>query len=116
MSKPNQITLHANKMREVTGRLCEAARAGKLLTWRVDDKKGTRFTHTASSEQWEERAWLVMVPDPRDLQVVHFKLRPSDGTIGYDKEDVEGVYLGRFIEMLVNRFGEDISSIEVGRG
>ena len=75
-------------------RINELIDQGHIDTWTYD-KEGD-FTHTASSGQWENKAWLrpEVKSDRLRLKIVKPKNK------GLSRE-VFAVYHGRFIEMLI---------------
>ena len=63
-------------------------------TWEYD--KDGDFTHTPSSAQWKNKAWLS--PNSANSQ---FRIKGPKGGI---TREVYAVYQGRFIEMLIRHF------------
>lgn len=112
MRKARRITVHTEDPQEFASCLFQAVRDKNLPAWEVDDRRGTRFTHR-SAEQLAGKAWLVQ-SYPED-GFVRFKLRPPDGETDCDNT-ITSAYVGRFVEMLVNRFGTAITRIEVDQG
>lgn len=78
---------------------------GRIVTWKYD--KEDDFTHSA--DQWEEKAWIY--PTIVSNQETHWKLKKPEGK-NLDIV-VRSVYLGRFSEMLINHFENQIESIEI---
>jgi hypothetical protein len=77
---------------------------GKIETWTYD--KDGDFTHTP--RQWRELAWLH--PEVKTNALV-FTILPTEGvplTL-----EVNGVYFGRFAEMLLIHFPDEFSVIEI---
>ncbi len=77
---------------------------GEIITWAYDEADD--FTHTA--RQWKYAAWLrptVRVGSLmfRIVESEHYPLTPV----------VNGIYLGRFTEMLVTHFADRLLSIRV---
>ena len=70
-----------------------------IVTWRYDGDGD--FTHTASSGQWEGKAWLR--PQVKS-DVLRFVIVKTDG-IPLTRESF-AVYHGRFIEMLVSHVAD----------
>lgn len=72
----------------------------KIETWAYDSEGD--FTHTA--DQWDKKAWLrpSISGTTLELKIVWPKDSPQDAA-------VRGVYLGRFIEMLVTHFPDIFS-------
>ena len=67
---------------------------GDIETWACNN--AGEFTHTASSGQWKNKAWLRPVVEDKRLRFRF--LRPKDKTVS---REVFAVYQGRFIEMLI---------------
>ncbi len=87
-------------------RLIEKIRKGEIDTWTVDVE--VDFTHKPI--QWFERAWLRRSSTTTDCDLVF-------GIVGRKDESmskvVYAVYHGRFAEMLLTHFDEEIESISI---
>ena len=78
----------------------------KIDTWLIDDDGD--FTH--SPEQWFCKAWMRLV-DIDEEKILKF------GIIGNKQvrmtKSLYAIYHGRFAEMLLSHFDEEIDSIEI---
>lgn len=80
----------------------DAIQEGKIKTWSVD--KDGDFTHSA--EQWRYRAWFRPKVGGGELRL-HI-LAPQGTTIS---KVVYAVYHGRFSEMVLTHFDNDVTSV-----
>ncbi len=78
----------------------------KIVTWSYD--KDGDFTHCA--DQWENKAWIY--PTIVSSQEIQWKLKRPENQANLDSV-VRSVYLGRFSEMLINHFENQIDSINI---
>jgi len=76
-----------------------------IVTWTYDSEGD--FTHTTSSEQWEEKAWMrpIIVPGVLIFEIV----ARGDEVL---TKPIYGVYHGRFAEMLLTHFDHDFTSLQ----
>ena len=87
----------------------EHGEKGNAPTWSYDVEAKT-FTHTTGNEsQWEDKAYLK--PKVVGADTLELAYEPSKNEA--PKEDCYGVYHGRFIELLLNRFSTQLDSVEV---
>jgi hypothetical protein len=78
--------------------------SGLIETWAYN--RAGAFTHTASSGQWKNKAWLMPVVEDKRLR---FKfLKPKDKTV---TREFFAVYQGRFIEMLIEHAPEHFTDV-----
>jgi hypothetical protein len=75
--------------------------AGHVATWEYD--KDGDFTHTPT--QWRRKAWLR--PSVESGALVLTLIRHKEGVT---TQEVYGVYHGRFIEMLLAHFRNDLTT------
>jgi hypothetical protein len=79
---------------------------GTIQTWESTSKG--YFTHTASSGQWKNKAWLKPTTDEKG---VTFNIsRPKDGRVS---KEVYAIYHGRFAEMLLAHFDTEIGFVRL---
>lgn len=85
---------------------------GEIETWTVDSDgdliHGTKQEDGKISGQWAGQAWLR--PKAEGESLVLRLIPQKDRALG---PGVEGVYLGRFAEMLVNHFPNAFTSIVI---
>lgn len=81
-------------------KLKSAIDSKKIKTWSYDSEGD--FTHTA--DQWRQLAWLT--PQIADGAIIFSIIPPRDKHI---TKLIYAIYHGRFIEMLLRHFDEDLS-------
>ena len=77
---------------------------GQITTWKYDPEGD--FTHTTSSGQWANKAWLRPEVHSDKLRLVILKPKGMPLT-----REVYAVYHGRFIEMLLNHFDSEFTEV-----
>jgi|SRR3989344_8523994 len=78
---------------------------GNIDTWSYD--KDGDFTHTTSSGQWENKAWLR--PKTRVGELLFIILSPKNTTL---TSEVYAVYHGRFVESMLSHCDSLFSNAE----
>ena len=98
------IVIYTSKPKTLLQSIKSAIDEKKIITWEYDEAGD--FTHTTSTEQWENRGWFHPYVSSGILQF---------GLLGQKKIEMTkglyGVYHGRFIEMLLTHFDEDFSTV-----
>jgi hypothetical protein len=76
----------------------------------VGEKSVTGFTHTGEDDHFKRAAWLVpeIAPGALVLKIIFNKKTPL-----VDRQGLRGVFLGRFAEMLVGHFMQQIGEIRI---
>ena len=100
------LTIKTEKPQLLLDKIYKAIDEEKIKTWSYD-KEGD-FTHVTPDKQWVNKAWLS--PDAlSNEKELRFKiLKPKDKILS---DEVNGVYHGRFIEMLLVHFDKDINLV-----
>lgn len=99
-----KITITTDRPNALLESIRSAIEKGKISTWIVDADGD--FMHGSKSEsgkmtgQWIGKAWLR--PKLESTNLVLTVVFPKD--VVKLEQDVEGVYIGRFAEMIVNHF------------
>lgn len=97
------IIVKTEKPEYIVERIREMIDDGEIDTW-IYDEDGD-FTHTG---QWRNKAWFSML---YDYDILTFYIV---GRKDMQMELMEySIFHGRFVELLLNHFSKDISSIEV---
>lgn len=91
------LMLETQDPKELVQLIIKEIASGQIATWQYEKGKG--FTHTTSSDQWEDRAYLIPKSNGNKL---YFGIRMPKNE--EDSAIVYGVYLGRFAEMLLSHF------------
>ncbi len=95
-TQPNNLL--ARIRREITNR--------RIETW--ESTESGSFTHTPASGQWKNKAWFR--PSVGPGEIVFNIVRPKGGKVS---KEVYAVYHGRFSEMLLAHFDDNISEMRL---
>ncbi len=80
--------------------------AGKIKSWRAQDGR-----YGLTDEKLWGKAWIAVSLEEAMLA---FRLQRPEG-VDLLETSVRGIYLGRFLELLINQFGESLGPITVSR-
>ncbi len=100
------IFVNANDPQELLKLIKDKIKNEEIETWEIDEEGD--FTHVP--DQWRKEAWLRPHVD-RDNQILVFGILGRRSKPMYNV--VYAVYHGRFSEMLLTHFGEEIKCINI---
>jgi len=100
------LTVKTAQANNLLDRIHKQITNGKIETW--ESTGSGSFTHTAASGQWKNKAWFR--PSVGAGEIVFNIVRPKGGKVS---KEVYAVYHGRFSEMLLAHFDDDISEIRL---
>lgn len=101
------IEIHTPDPHRLVEEINEAIRNGRIATWTVDSDGD--YTH--SLEQWKNRAWLSCRFNETDDTLLRFVI--IEAREQKLSKAVYGVYHGRFAEMLLTHFDNQITSLSI---
>lgn len=103
------VIIKTNNPDELLKKINEEIQNENIDTWLVDDDGD--YTHTP--EQWYCKAWMHKISNPEETSLIF-------GIVGNKQEKMTkylyAVYHGRFSEMLLSHFDNEIVKIEITAG
>lgn len=104
------ITVATQQPADLLNKIKAAIRDGSVETWAF--APGDGFTHATRDGQWEGHAHLEPSAKASELVLRYVPTKPREPDAP-DSATLRGVYHGRFIEMLVTHFRDDLDEITV---
>jgi hypothetical protein len=91
---------------ELIDALTRRLAAGKVKAWRAQDGR-----YGLTDEKLWGKAWIAVSSEDATIA---FRLQRPEG-VDLLETSVRGIYLGRFLELLLNQFGESLGTVTVSR-